>query len=159
MMAAGCLPPLPRCSAVEQLIEVSQTRALADALLSVKRLLAGPWRGGRQLGAVLDSLEAEMDREVRTLEVVGGRLSLEQYRMLGIRLHSLLLSSTACGGWRLAKAGRHAWAGGEGCAALLWVQGVDALAGRQKPGNLARPRRFELAAALNRLRTAQLRQQ
>ena len=39
------------------------------------------------------------------------------------------------------------------------LQGVDALAGRMKPGNLARPRRFELAAAVNRLRTAQLRQQ
>lgn len=38
------------------------------------------------------------------------------------------------------------------------AQGVDALAGRSKPGNLARPRRFELAAAFNRLRTAQLRQ-
>jgi hypothetical protein len=36
---------------------------------------------------------------------------------------------------------------------------VDALAGRSKPGNLARPRRFELAAAVNRLRTAQLLQQ
>lgn len=37
------------------------------------------------------------------------------------------------------------------------LQGLDAL-GRSKPGNLARPRRFELAAAINRLRTAQLRQ-
>ena len=41
----------------------------------------------------------------------------------------------------------------------LCMQGVDALAGRSKPGNLARPRRFELAAAVNRLRTAQLLQQ
>jgi hypothetical protein len=38
------------------------------------------------------------------------------------------------------------------------VQGLDALAGRSKPGNLARPRRFELAAAINRLRSARLRQ-
>lgn len=38
------------------------------------------------------------------------------------------------------------------------LQGVDALAGRSHPGNLARPRRFELAAAINRLRSAQLRQ-
>ena len=37
------------------------------------------------------------------------------------------------------------------------LQGLDALS-RSKPGNLARPRRFELAAAINRLRTAQLRQ-
>ena len=37
-------------------------------------------------------------------------------------------------------------------------QGLDALADRAKPGNLARPRRFELAAAVNRLRTARLQQ-
>ncbi|GAB4823091.1 hypothetical protein N2152v2_010137 [Parachlorella kessleri] len=86
-------------SAVEQLVEVSQTRAVADALLAAKRLLGGAWRGGRELRQVLDQLEEDMDRE-----------------------------------------------------------GVDALAGRSKPGNLARPRRFELAAAFNRLRTAQLRQ-
>ena len=46
-------------------MEVSQTRAVADALLAVKRALAGPWRGGRGLAPVLDSLEADMDREVR----------------------------------------------------------------------------------------------
>lgn len=82
-------------------MEVSQTRAIADALLKLRRGLAGtasPWRGC-SLSQLLDALEAEMD-----------------------------------------------------------AQGVDALAGRSKPGNLARPRRFELAAALNRLRTAQVRQ-
>lgn len=94
--------PLP-CSrsAVEQLVEVSQTRAIADALVKLRGALAGrggPWTG-RPLTQVLDALEAEMDE-----------------------------------------------------------RGVDALAGRAKPGNLARPRRFELAAAVNRLRTAQLRQ-
>ncbi|KAI3425930.1 hypothetical protein D9Q98_007902 [Chlorella vulgaris] len=88
-------------SAVEQLVEVSQTRAIADALVKLRGALAGrggPWTG-RPLTQVLDALEAEMDE-----------------------------------------------------------RGVDALAGRAKPGNLARPRRFELAAAVNRLRTAQLRQ-
>lgn len=43
------------------------------------------------------------------------------------------------------------------CSPPPKLQGLDALA-RSKPGNLARPRRFELAAAINRLRTAQLRQ-
>lgn len=86
-------------------MEASQTRAIAEALLKLRRALAGAAPGGAAyrgapLARLLDALEAEMDAE-----------------------------------------------------------GVDALAGgRGKPGNLARPRRFELAAALNRLRTAQIRQ-
>lgn len=55
---------IPPCSAVEQLVEVSQTRAVADGLMAVRRQLAGPWRAGKQLSAILDSLEQEMDREV-----------------------------------------------------------------------------------------------
>ncbi|KAL4436891.1 hypothetical protein ABPG75_004030 [Micractinium tetrahymenae] len=90
-------------SAVEQLVEVSQTRAIADALMRLRRQLAESAGGGadprRSLADLLDWLEAAMDE-----------------------------------------------------------QGVDALAGRSKSGNLARPRRFELAAAINRLRTAQLQQ-
>ncbi|KAL4432541.1 hypothetical protein ABPG77_000478 [Micractinium sp. CCAP 211/92] len=89
-------------SAVGQLVEVSQTRAIADALLRLRRQLGEGGGGaarGRSLAQLLDLLEAGMDE-----------------------------------------------------------QGVDSLAGRSKPGNLARPRRFELAAAINRLRIAQLRQ-
>lgn len=48
-------------SAVEQLVEASQTRAIADALLRVRRGLAGPWRG-KSLAQLCDLLEAEMDR-------------------------------------------------------------------------------------------------
>jgi hypothetical protein len=39
---------------------------------------------------------------------------------------------------------------------LLHVQGLDALAPGQKLGMLARPRLFEVAAAVNRLRTIQV---
>ncbi len=60
------------CSAVEQLVEVSQTRAIADALLKLRRLLAGgggsgggSWRG-KTLAQLLDALEAEMDEQVRS---------------------------------------------------------------------------------------------
>jgi hypothetical protein len=42
------------------------------------------------------------------------------------------------------------------CAAC--VQGLDVLA-PQLLGNLARPRRFEIAAAINRIRTLQMTQQ
>ena len=47
--------------------------------------------------------------------------------------------------------------------ALLDADGLDALdphqRGGEHPGNLARPRRFEIAAAINRLRTLRMRQQ
>lgn len=89
-------------------MEASQTRAIADALMLLRRQLsggggrggggAGPW-SGRSLSQLLDTIEAEMD-----------------------------------------------------------AAGLDALTGGSRPGDLARPRRFELAAAINRLRTAQLRQ-
>ena len=111
--ASSCIPAqrlahppacLHHCSAVEQLVEASQTRAIADALLRLRRQISGgAWRC-RTLAQLLDLLDADMD--------------------------------------------------GPG--------GLDALAGggRAQPGgNLARPRRFELAAAINRLRTAQLCQQ
>lgn len=45
-------------------MEVSQARAVADALLTIKRQLAGAWQGGRRLSQVLDALEADVDREV-----------------------------------------------------------------------------------------------
>lgn len=48
-------------SAVEQLAEASQTRAIADALLLLRRQVAGPWRG-KPLSFLLDTVEAEMDR-------------------------------------------------------------------------------------------------
>lgn len=84
-------------------METSQTRAVADALLKLRRALGGGAGGaayrGRSLAQLLDTLEAEMEEA-----------------------------------------------------------GVDALAGRAKPGNLARPRRYEIAAALNRLRTARIQQ-
>ncbi|KAI7846207.1 hypothetical protein COHA_000277 [Chlorella ohadii] len=115
-------------SAVEQLVEVSQTRAIADALVKLRRLLAGGggsrggggWRG-RTLAQVLDALEVEMDEQARSFAS-----------------HYCLFA---------------AWLEQE----MVLAQGLDALS-RSKPGNLARPRRFELAAAVNRLRTAQLRQ-
>ena len=37
-------------------------------------------------------------------------------------------------------------------------QGLDVLAPNMKPGSLARPRRFEIGAALNRLRTVKMEQ-
>ena len=61
--------PYPPCSAVEQLVEVSQTRAIADALVKLRRLLGsggGGWRG-RPLAQLLDALEAEMDEQVGLL--------------------------------------------------------------------------------------------
>ncbi len=46
-------------------MEVSQTRALADALLMLRRLLGGAGRGGKELRLLLDKLEEDMDREVK----------------------------------------------------------------------------------------------
>ena len=63
-------------------MEVSQTRAIADTLLKLRRLLAGGggsssggsgWRG-RTLAELLDALEAEMDEQVGyLLDTVGGK--------------------------------------------------------------------------------------
>lgn len=39
------------------------------------------------------------------------------------------------------------------------TQGLDVLAPTMKAGNLARPRHFEIGAALNRLRTVKMRRQ
>ena len=85
-------------SAVEQLIEVSQTRGVGDALLWLRKAAAGPLRG-LSLAQMLDRLDREIDNG-----------------------------------------------------------GVDVLSGGNKVGNLARPRRFEIAAAVNRLRSAEMRQ-
>jgi hypothetical protein len=55
------------CSAVEQLVEVSQTRAIADALVKLRRRLSGggaSWRS-RTLAQLLDLLEAEMNEQAR----------------------------------------------------------------------------------------------
>lgn len=83
--------------AVEQLVEISQTRAVADGLMHMRKKLLGAWKG-LLLTEILNKMEEEMDQG-----------------------------------------------------------GLDAISGG-KPGNLARPRRFEIAAALNRLRSAQLKQ-
>ena len=138
-------------------MEVSQTRAIADALLKLRRLLAGGggsssggsgWRG-RTLAELLDVLEAEMDEQVGCLsDTVGSKMSSTPGSPAAracTRLHHpafdlciVILTPFQC-------------------SPRPTLQGLDALA-RSKPGNLARPRRFELAAAINRLRTAQLRQ-
>ena len=90
-------------NAVEQLVEVSQTRAIAESLLMLRKKVGvgGPWRG-LSLAEIMDRVEGEMDD------------------------------------------------GGGGLDSLV-------LGGR-KYGNLARPRRFELCAAVNRLRTAEMTQ-
>ncbi len=77
-------------SAVEQLVDISQTRAIGDILHFA---LSNYIDGKRTLGEILDLVEVDLDRE-----------------------------------------------------------GLDAVSGYLK-GNLARPRRYEIAAALNRLRT------
>jgi predicted ABC-class ATPase len=89
-------------SGLEQLVEVSQTRAVVEALLLLKRRCegGGAWRG-LPLVEALARLDAELDE-----------------------------------------------------------RGMDALSGSggAVPGNLARPRVLEIAAALNRLRCASMRQ-
>lgn len=77
-------------SAVEQLADISQTRAIGDILHFARTNYID---GKRTLGAILDLIEGDLNRE-----------------------------------------------------------GLDAVSGYRK-GNLARPRRFEIAAALNRLRS------
>lgn len=84
---------------VEQLVEVSQTRAVGDALLWLRMAAAGGALRGASLAQMLDRLEKEMDSG-----------------------------------------------------------GVDVLSNGSKVGNLARPRRFEIAAAVNRLRSAEMEQ-
>lgn len=81
-------------SALEQLVSASQTRAIGDSLLMMKRFMDGR----RTVSEILDLVEGELD-----------------------------------------------------------AQGLDALSPR-KLGAYARPRRHELAAALNRLRTLVVRQ-
>ncbi|KAK9828923.1 hypothetical protein WJX72_002803 [[Myrmecia] bisecta] len=85
-------------TAVEQLVEKSQTRAVADALQLIQARLGTQWRG-KALSTIVAALDAEIDS-----------------------------------------------------------QGLDALAPRMKFGNFARPRRFEIAAAVNRLRSLQMQQ-
>jgi predicted ABC-class ATPase len=90
--------------ALEQLVEVSQTRAVGESLLCIQRKLSnGNGGNGKVLimRDVLDELEADME-----------------------------------------------------------VKGLDALTrGGQRYGNLARPRKFEIAGAVNRLRCATIRQE
>jgi hypothetical protein len=86
--------------AVEQLIDISQTRAIANAVhLGAERYMDGR----RTLSKILDELEALFDSQ--------GLDELDPFHRVG----------------------RH-------------------------PGNYARPRRFEIAAAINRLRTVQMMQ-
>lgn len=84
---------------VEQLVDKSQTRAIADGLQMLGRRLAAGRLEGRTVNKLLEDLDREMD---------------------------------------------------EG--------GLDVLAPGRKLGNLARPRKFELAAALNRLRSCKMAQ-
>ncbi len=84
---------------VEQLVDASQTRALAEMIVTVSRQLERMPRAVL-LTQMLDGLEAHMDGHT----------------------------------------------------------GMDALCPTRKLGNMARPRRLELAAALNRLRSAQFLQ-
>ena len=138
---------------MEQLVEASQTRAIADALLRLRRGLAGggAWRGA-SLAQLLDALEREMDEQARADggKVLCGPDARMPRSEPGRQRH-------AC---THAHMRTYCVAHAHPTTPLSPVrpQGVDALAGRAKPGNLARPRRFELAAAINRLRTAQLRQ-
>ena len=141
-------PPAARpciCSAVEQLVEVSQTRAIADALGTLRRQLGGGAAPRRSLAQLLDGLEAEMDAQVG-----GAGVGLQRGEI--VRRGMCVCVCV----WALSAPARRGSRNSSPPATLL--QGVDALAGRAKPGNLARPRRFELAAAINRLRTATLRQ-
>ena len=82
-------------SAVEQIVDPSQLRAIAEAMVHAKREHVD---GRRTLGEVLDAIERDLERH-----------------------------------------------------------GLDALSGRDARGDLARFRRFELAAALNRLRSLEVR--
>ncbi|MCS7176751.1 MAG: ABC-ATPase domain-containing protein [Candidatus Kapabacteria bacterium] len=86
--------------AVEQLVDISQTRAIGYAIHTIAERYAD---GRKRLAELLDAAEQLMDTEA--LEALSP----------------------------FARGGRH-------------------------PGNLARPRRYEIAAALNRLRTVRMRQ-
>ncbi|CAK0781040.1 hypothetical protein CVIRNUC_005266 [Coccomyxa viridis] len=86
-------------SAVEQLVEKSQTRAIADALNLLRLWLGQQQHQGKTIAELLQHLEQELDSK-----------------------------------------------------------GLDMLAPSLRPGNLARPRTFEVAAALNRLRSVRMRQ-
>lgn len=157
--------PCPR-SAVEQLVEVSQTRAIADALLRLRRQLGEGGGGaarGRSLAQLLDQLEAGMDEQVRH----GSRNSQKTQQAQGGQEGGAFcqpewpcMPQVCCHGQSVVLQCHQLANQWPRCLypALPSLQGVDSLAGRSKPGNLARPRRFELAAAINRLRTAQLRQ-
>ncbi|WIA16375.1 hypothetical protein OEZ85_013071 [Tetradesmus obliquus] len=91
-------------SAAEQLVDKSQTRAVADAL---------KW------------LQAQLQRQQQQQQQQGGKTLLQWLNELD---------------------------------AAIEQQGLDVLA-PQLLGNLARPRRFEVAAAINRIRTLQMTQQ
>ncbi|GMH39200.1 hypothetical protein BSKO_07098 [Bryopsis sp. KO-2023] len=82
---------------VEQLVEISQTRAISDTLRYIKSQVEGGKFRGRSMAEIADQIDREMD-----------------------------------------------------------AQGMDAVASFRKAGNLARPRRFEIIAALNRLRSVRM---
>ncbi|CAL5221417.1 g3603 [Coccomyxa viridis] len=87
-------------SAVEQLVEKSQTRAIADAISVLQSWLGQHHNQGKTLRQLLQQLETDMDSK-----------------------------------------------------------GLDVLAPSMHAGNLARPRLFEIGAAVNRLRSVKMRQQ
>jgi len=86
-------------SAVEQLFDKSQTRAVGDALQLIRGWITQPQWRGKPLSALLEAVDAEIDRK-----------------------------------------------------------GLDALSTWACAGNLARPRSFEIAAAINRLRSVKMEQ-
>ena len=89
---------------MEQLVEVSQTRAVADALLRLRAGLAargGRW-AGRPLAEVLAGLEAEMDEQVRDGTRVPNRLCVgrELLVFVGEHVRGGCLERRHAAGWR-----------------------------------------------------------
>ncbi len=112
-----------------------------------------PSRGKREVNIEARSVEAiAFGREVIDLSGVEQLVDPSQTRAIGYALH---LASR-----RLMEGGMHAMA--QGLVELFDDAGLDGLdpyhQGERHPGNFARPRAFEIAAALNRLRTLRIRE-
>ena len=136
----------------QRAIETTSTLAGVGSRIPVRESL-DPSRGKREVKIEARSVDAiAFGHEVIDLSGVEQLVDPSQTRAVGYALH---LASR-----RLMDGGLKAMV--QGLAELFDDAGLDGLdpyhQGERHPGNFARPRAFEIAAALNRLRTLRIRE-
>lgn len=152
-------------SALEQLVDKSQTRTIAEALRWLQAKIAAAGRAGGQrltLQQLMREFEAAVEERVSCVQLLCVCILLLWFCLA---VHLWLAPAGWEGGGSPDCWYRHRQAVGALNNARVpdlpaWVlQGLDALTPADHlMGNLARPRVYELAAALNRLRSLQVQQ-